>query len=299
TGTEGRPALAATLPFPGSYAARRLARAAAAEARSEHPIARAIAAACSDAPGGTHFAIEVGRGISASFDGQRILVGSAAYLAGQGVDTAPLEALADQATAGQTPVFVGVQGAPAGLLLVADRLRPGSADAITTLHRMGLQTMILSGDHPATTAALGRELGVEAAIGGLMPAQKLAALAGYDHTAFVGDGINDAPALAAADTGIAIGTGTDIAMETADVVLMNGDPRGVATAIMLARATLRHIKQNLAWAFAYNVALIPVAAGVLQPLGGLTLSPELAAGAMGLSSLFVLANSLRLRGVTA
>ena len=164
---------------------------------------------------------------------------------------------------------------------------------------MGLQTMILSGDHPATTAALGRELGVEAAIGGLMPAQKLAALAGHDHTAFVGDGINDAPALAAADTGIAIGTGTDIAMETADVVLMNGDPRGVATAIMLARATLRHIRQNLAWAFAYNVALIPVAAGVLQPLGGLTLSPELAAGAMGLSSLFVLANSLRLRGVTA
>ena len=298
--TEGRPALVATLPLPPFSAARLLALAAAAETRSEHPIARAIAAASPDAPAATDFAVEAGRGISASCDGQRIMVGTAAFLAGQGIDPGPLEALlAAHATAGQTPVFVGVQGAAAGLLLVADRLRPGSADAIAALHRMGLQTMILSGDHPATTAALGRELGVEAAIGGLLPAQKLAALAGHDHTAFVGDGINDAPALAAADTGIAIGTGTDIAMETADVVLMNGDPRGVATAIMLARATLRHIRQNLAWAFAYNVALIPVAAGVLQPLGGLTLSPELAAGAMGLSSLFVLANSLRLRGVTA
>ena len=182
---------------------------------------------------------------------------------------------------------------------ITAKLGPGSAEAIQALYRLGLQTMILSGDHPAATAAIGRALGVEAAIGGLLPAQKLAALAGQDHTAFVGDGINDAPALAAADTGIAIGTGTDIAIEAADVVLMNGDPRGVAAAIAIARATLRHIRQNLAWAFAYNIALIPVAAGVLQPLGGFGLSPVIAAGAMGLSSLFVLANSLRLRGVTA
>jgi len=298
--TEGRPALLETVPLGGFDAARLLALAAAAEARSEHPIGRAILAACPGAPAATDFTVAVGGGIGASIDGLRVVVGSAPHLAAQGIDPAPLEALATaRATAGQTPVFVGVQGVPAGLLLVADRVRPGSAEAIAGLHAMGLRTMILSGDHPAATAAMGRTLGVEEAFGGLLPAQKLAALSAHAHTAFVGDGINDAPALAAADTGIAIGGGTDIAIESADVVLMNSDPRGVATAIRIARATLRHIRQNLAWAFAYNVALIPIAAGVLQPLGGFSLSAELAAGAMGLSSLFVLANSLRLRGVTA
>ena len=297
--TEGRPVLVATWPLPGFSAEDLLPLAAAVEARSEHPIARAIAAAWPDAPAATEFTVAVGQGVAADCGGQRVVIGSTAWLAAQGVDPTPLEALAIRhATAGHTPVFIGIQGAPAGLLLVADALRPGSAEAVQRLHRMGLRTMILSGDHPAATAAIGQALGVEA-IGGLLPADKLAAIAAHDHTAFVGDGVNDAPALAAANTGIAIGSGTDIAMEAADVVLMNSDPRGVPTAIGISRATLRHIRQNLVWAFGYNVALIPVATGVLQPLGGLALSPELAAGAMGLSSLFVLANSLRLRGVTA
>jgi P-type Cu+ transporter len=296
--TEGRPALVATWPLPGFTAPSLLRLAAGVEARSEHPIARAVAFAWPDAPPARDFNVAVGQGVAAECDGQRVAVGSAAFLSAQGIDPAPLEALrAAHAIAGETPVFVAV--APAGLLLVADTPRPGSAEAIAALHAMGLRTMILSGDHPAATAAMGEALRVETAIGGLLPADKLAALAAHENTAFVGDGINDAPALAAADIGMAIGTGTDIAIESADVVLMRADPRAVATAIRIARATLRHIRQNLAWAFAYNVALIPIAAGVLQPLGGFALSPELAAGAMGLSSLFVLANSLRLRGVTA
>ena len=296
--TEGRPAIVATLPMPGFDAGHVLRLAAAVEARSEHPIARAILdAAGSDLPEATEVTVTAGQGIAGTVEGQRVLVGAASFLAGAGIDPAPLQALSAQDA--QTPVFIAIDGAPVGLLLVADQPRPGSAEAIDALHRMGLRTMILSGDQPAAAAAIGRALGVGETRGGLLPAQKLEALAAHEHTAFVGDGINDAPALAAADTGIAMGSGTDIAIESADVVLLRPDPRGVATAIRLSRATLLTIKQNLAWAFGYNVALVPVAAGVLQPLGGLSLSPGLAAGAMGLSSLFVLVNSLRLRGVTA
>ena len=182
---------------------------------------------------------------------------------------------------------------------MADRLRPATAQTIALLRGMGLRLMILSGDHPATVAAMAQSLGIEQAKGGLLPAQKVAALAGEPDFAFVGDGINDAPALAAAAVGIAIGTGTDIAIDSADVVMMSDDLRVVAQAITISRATLRNIRQNLGWAFAYNAALIPVAAGALQLLGGPGLSPMLAAGAMGFSSLFVLGNALRLRRVKA
>lgn len=295
--TEGRPALVATLPLPGFEAASLLALAAAVEARSEHPIAHAILAAHPNPPPVEHFVTEAGQGAAGLVAGQRVVIGSASWLRAQGVEAAALEALAGQRP--ETPVFLGIDGKPAGLLLVADRLRPGSAPALASLRAQGLSLMILSGDHPRAVAALAAELGIDDARGGLLPPEKLAALQGQGDIAFVGDGVNDAPALAAAGVGIAMGTGTDIAIESAGVVLMAGDPRGVASAIAIARATMANIRQNLFWAFGYNAALLPVAAGALQPFGGPGLSPMLAAGAMGLSSVFVLVNALRLRGVKA
>ncbi len=295
--TEGRPALVETLPLPGFEAEALLAQAAAVEARSEHPIAHAILAAHLNPAPVSDFATEAGQGARGVVEGRAVVVGSAAWLRAQGVDPAALEALAGART--QTPVFVAVDGQPAGLLLVADTLRPGSAAALASLRAQGLSLMILSGDHPRAVAALAAELGIDDARGGLLPPEKLAALQGRADIAFVGDGVNDAPALAASGVGIAMGTGTDIAIESAGVVLMAGDPRGVASAIAIARATMANIRQNLGWAFGYNAALLPIAAGALQPFGGPGLSPMLAAGAMGLSSVFVLANALRLRGVKA
>uniref|UniRef100_UPI00258DF921 HAD-IC family P-type ATPase n=1 Tax=uncultured Deinococcus sp. TaxID=158789 RepID=UPI00258DF921 len=186
----------------------------------------------------------------------------------------------------------------AGLLGVADPVRPGSAEAIRTLGAQGSEVALITGDARATAEAVAAEVGVRRVLAEVLPGGKADAVAelqaGGRRVAFVGDGINDAPALARADVGVAIGTGTDVAVETADVILMSGDLRGVPNAVALSRATLRNIRVNLFWAFAYNVALIPVAAGVLAPLG-VTLSPVLAAAAMGLSSVFVLSNALRLR----
>jgi Cu+-exporting ATPase len=298
--TEGHPALVGTLVEPGIDEARLLRLAAAVETQSEHPIARAILAAHPNPPPALGFSATSGEGASAEVEGVRVMLGSAAYLRAAGVVPDGLEAQAEAAAArAQTPVFVAIDGQAAGLLLVADRLRPASAEAIAMLRGLGLRLMILSGDHPATVAAMARELGIDEAKGGLLPADKVAALAAAPGFAFTGDGINDAPALAAAAVGIAIGTGTDIAIDSADVVLMSDDLRVVAQAITISRATLLNIRQNLGWAFAYNSALIPVAAGALQLLGGPGLSPMLAAGAMGFSSLFVLGNALRLRGVKA
>jgi Cu+-exporting ATPase len=179
---------------------------------------------------------------------------------------------------------------------VADPLRAGAAPAVTTLRRMGLGVALISGDGQATAEAVARAAGIDRVIAGVLPEGKVAALAALPGpVAFVGDGINDAPALAAAATGIAMGTGTDIAIEAADVVITRGDPMAVADAVAIARATLRNIRENLVWAFGYNVLLIPVAAGVLVPFGGPMLSPMLAAGAMALSSVMVLGNALRLR----
>jgi len=295
--TEGRPALVATLPLPGFEAGALLALAAAVEARSEHPIAHAILAAHPNPPPVSDFVTEAGQGAAGLVEGRRVIIGSAAWLRARGVEPSALEGLAGTRT--ETPVFVGIDGEPAGLLLVADTLRPGTVPALASLRAQGLSLMILSGDHPRAVAAMAAGLGIGDARGGLLPPEKLAALQGQTDIAFVGDGVNDAPALAAAGVGIAMGGGTDIAIESAGVVLMAGDPRGVASAIAIARATMANIKQNLGWAFGYNAALLPIAAGVLQPFGGPGLSPMLAAGAMGLSSVFVLANALRLRGVKA
>jgi len=178
---------------------------------------------------------------------------------------------------------------------VADPIKPGAAPAVAALKAMGLQVAMISGDAEATARAVAGEIGIDRVIAGVLPEGKVQAIQGLGPMAFVGDGINDAPVLAAAEVGLAMGQGTDVAIEAADVILTSGDPRAVATAVTLARATLRNIRQNLFWAFAYNAALIPVAAGVFYPAFGLMLSPMLAAGAMALSSVFVLTNALRLR----
>jgi Cu+-exporting ATPase len=201
--------------------------------------------------------------------------------------------------AGATPVFVSIDGRPAGVLAVADAVKPSSVEAVRRLKELGLEVIMLTGDDRRTAQAVGAAVDVDRVIAGVAPDQKAAEIrrlqAEGKRVAMVGDGINDAPALAQADIGIAIGTGTDVAMEAGDVTLISGDLNGVVSAIALSRQTIRIIRQNLFWAFAYNVALVPLAAGVFYPAFGLLLSPVFAAGAMGLSSVTVVSNSLRLR----
>jgi Cu+-exporting ATPase len=207
------------------------------------------------------------------------------------------------AAEGKTPLFAAVAGRLAAVLAVSDPVKPESAGVIAALKEAGLKVALITGDNRRTAEAIGSSLGIDEIIAEVLPDGKVAALEGLREggrvVAFVGDGINDAPALAAADVGIAIGTGTDVAIESADVVLMSGDLKGVLNAIRLSQATIRNIRQNLFWAFAYNVVLIPVAAGALYPFSGTLLSPMLAAGAMAMSSVFVLGNALRLRRFSA
>ncbi|MEI4486141.1 heavy metal translocating P-type ATPase [Frigidibacter sp. MR17.14] len=301
--TEGKPRLVTLAPAPGGNLSpdRLLALAAAAEARSEHPLARALVAAASDRglslPPATEVTAHPGRGLTATVEGESLALGSARHLTEAGIDPAPLLAEAEAAAArGETAVFLALGGQVQALIGVADSPRPGAAPAVQALTRQGIAVAMVSGDAPATAQAVARGLGIAQVHAGLLPEGKLDALARMPRPlAFVGDGINDGPALAAAEVGIAMGSGTDVAIESADVVLVSGDPRGVATAIALSRATLRNIRQNLGWAFGYNVVLIPVAAGALYPLNGMLLSPMLAAAAMALSSVFVVGNALRLR----
>jgi Cu+-exporting ATPase len=306
--TEGRPALVATETATGWSNAAALRLAAAAEAGSEHPLARAILTAASesglDLPAAGDVRVTPGLGLQARVQGRAVAIGNAALLDAAGVDARPLEAAAARmAAAGQTPVFLAVDGQLAAVLGIADPLRGSAAPALSRLRALGVAPAMLTGDRAETAHAVARQLGIADVGAGLMPAEKLARIDALKRAAgpvaFAGDGINDAPALAAADTGIAIGTGTDIAIEAAEVVLMSDDLRGVANAVAISRATMRTIRQNLFWAFAYNTALIPVAAGLLYPLTGTLLSPALAAGAMAASSLFVVANALRLRRVGA
>ncbi|KMO39095.1 ATPase [Methylobacterium variabile] len=300
--TEGRPSLTDLIPAPGQDPEAVLAAAAALEARSEHPIARAIVAAAAERglalPPVTDFAAVPGHGITGRAGGRAIAVGAARHLAG--LDLAGLtphaEALAAQ---GRSPVYVALDGVPAAVLAVSDPIKPGAAAAVRALADQGLTIALVTGDDRRTAEGVARTLGIATVRAEVLPAGKRDAVRAlrdqYGPVAFVGDGINDAPALAEADTGLALGTGTDVAVESADVLLMAGDPATVAEALRLSRAVMRNIRQNLFWAFAYNVALIPVAAGALRAFGGPSLSPILAAGAMALSSVFVLGNALRLR----
>jgi Cu+-exporting ATPase len=281
-----------------------LSRVAAVERPSEHPVARAIVAGA-EARGATpldatQFVMEPGLGVAALVAGTPVRVGTAAWLARAGIDPAPLEAHAERlADAGRTPSFVAIDGALAGLVAVADRPAPDAAAAIAELRDLGVEVRLVTGDRERTARAIARELGLDAVDAEVRPEGKAAVVRAVKAqgkvVAMVGDGVNDAPALAAADVGVAIGAGTDVAVSTADVVLLRGGLRALPRALRLARGTLRAIRQNLFWAFIYNVAGIPLAAGALVPAFGLELSPVFASAAMSLSSVSVLTNSLRLR----
>ncbi|MHA7876338.1 heavy metal translocating P-type ATPase [Roseivivax sp.] len=304
--TEGRPKLTAFELAEGWDRTTLLQLVAGAEAGSEHPVARALTEAAeaeglAPAPAQGFTAVP-GQGVRADVDGFALALGNAALMAEERAETAPFEARASAlAREGRTVLYAAVDGRIAALIAVSDPLKPGSAEVIAGLKARGIEVALITGDREETGAAVAQSLGIDRLVAEVRPEGKVAALeelAQGRRTGFVGDGINDAPALARADIGLAIGTGTDVAIESADVVLMSGDPRGVLTAVEVSRRTMANISQNLGWAFGYNAALIPVAAGVLYPAFGLLLSPVFAAGAMALSSVSVLTNALRLRRLT-
>jgi Cu+-exporting ATPase len=301
--TEGRPTLTTFEVADGMDRATLLAAVAGVEAQSEHPIARAIVAGAKAEGLSTSrpesFEALTGLGVRARVDGQDLLIGAPRLMAREGIDTGALGPRAkDLAGKGRTALFVAQNGRIAAVVGVSDPVKATARQAVEALQAQGLRVAMISGDGQATADAVARELGIDDVVAEVMPDGKVAAverLRAGGRIAFVGDGINDAPALASADVGIAIGTGTDVAIESADVVLMSGEITGVVNAFAISHATMRNIRQNLFWAFGYNTALIPVAAGVLYPWNGTLLSPVLAAGAMALSSVFVLSNALRLR----
>lgn len=277
---------------------------AAVEARVEHPVARALVDAAGRAglqiPDASQVTALSGLGAQGQVSGHAVLVGSDRLMKERGIDLGDLSQTAHAlAAAGKTVFFAAIDGQPAALIAVSDEIKPNAAAVVAQLKARGLRVALITGDKQETAEAVAMQTGIDHVIAGVLPEGKTAALEtlqrDFSKVAFVGDGINDAPALAQADVGIAIGTGTDIAIGAADVVLMSGDVQGVATALSVSRSTLRNIRQNLFWAFAYNTALIPVAAGALYASFGWLLSPQLAAGAMALSSLFVLSNASRLR----
>jgi Cu+-exporting ATPase len=278
---------------------------AAAETQSEHPVAQAIVKSAKqkgmELPEVVDLEAVPGFGLYAQVGIYQVHVGADRYMNKLGIEVEGFAKesahLGDQ---GKTPLYAAINGKLAALIAVSDPIKEGTPEAIAALHHQGFKVAMITGDNRRTANAIARQLGIDEVLAEVLPDGKADAVKqlqakGY-KVSFVGDGINDAPALAQADVGLAIGTGTDIAIETADVILMSGDLRGVPNAIALSRSTLRNIKLNLFWAFAYNVLLIPVAAGVLYPFTGWLLSPVLAGAAMGLSSVFVLSNSLRLRG---
>ena len=241
-----------------------------------------------------------GKGVQAIVTGRTVLVGNTTLLTGAGIDATVLDsAAAEFSRQGQTPVLAAVDGEPAGVLAIADAVKSDSVAAISALRRDGAEVIMLTGDNPATAAAIARETGISRVLAGVLPqhkADEVRRLQAEGRTVgMVGDGINDAPALAAADVGIAIGTGTDVAIEASDVTLISGSLAGIVTAISLSRATMRNIRQNLFFALGYNSIGIPVAAGILYPFLGIRLSPIIAAAAMALSSLSVVGNANRLR----
>ena len=310
TVTEGRPTVTDLVRAPATlFAGERttddlLSLVASLESSSEHPLADAIVRYAREqglalqAP--DQFESVTGRGAIGVVDGFALAVGNAALMADYAINVAPLQAAAERlAGDGKTPMYVAVDGALAGVIAVADPIKDTSREAIERLHAMGLEVVMLTGDNGRTAEAIAREAGIDRVVAEVLPDGKVAEVKRLQSegkvVAMVGDGINDAPALAQADVGMAVGTGTDIATEAGDVVLMRGDLRSVVHAIALSRRTMRTMKQNLFWAFIYNVIGIPIAAGLLYPAFGLLLSPILASAAMAFSSVSVVGNSLRLR----
>ena len=301
--TMGKPSLTDLHLAPGFDRNQVLAAVAAVEGKSEHPIARAIVAAAKEEnltlPEVTGFASVTGYGVLARAGDSQVDIGADRYMAKLGLDVAVFADIAVRlADEGKSPLYAAIEGKLAAILAVADPVKATTPQAIKALHALGLKVAMITGDNARTAQAIARQLGIDEVVAEVLPDGKVAAvkrLKALGTLAYVGDGINDAPALAEADVGLAVGTGTDIAIEAADVVLMSGRLTAVPDAIALSKATMRNIRQNLFWAFAYNAALIPVAAGALWPVYGVLLSPIFAAGAMALSSVFVLGNALRLR----
>ncbi|MEP7039964.1 MAG: heavy metal translocating P-type ATPase [Chloroflexota bacterium] len=304
--TRGKPSVVSARPLTGTAEEELLRLAASAERGSEHPLAEAIVRLASERelalPSATDFASVAGGGVRATIEGRPVIVGSERLLNDEGVDTHAAEQLAHEAaTAGHTPVLVAADRVVIGLLAIADTVKAESAVAVERLRAAGLEVWMLTGDRAAVARAIGASVGIapDRILAEVRPGEKADKVRELQVAgavvAMVGDGINDAPALAQADLGVAIGTGADVAVEASAITLIGDDLRSVPAAISLSRATMRTIRQNLAWAFGYNLVLIPVAAGVLFPLTGWLLSPALAAGAMALSSVSVVTNSLRLR----
>ncbi|WP_343578324.1 heavy metal translocating P-type ATPase [Acinetobacter sp.] len=303
--TEGHPVLTDFEVASGFERRDVLSLVAAVESLSEHPIAKAIVDAAKNEgltlPKVDRFDSVTGMGVNATVnERQNIYIGADRYMIQLGLDITPFSHTAQRlGDEGKSPLYVAIDGALGGIIAVADPIKDTTPAAIQALHQLGLKVAMITGDNARTAHAIAKQLGIDEVIAEVLPEGKVNAVqelkAKYGNIAFVGDGINDAPALAQADVGLAIGTGTDVAIESADVVLMSGNLQGVANAIALSKATIGNIHQNLFWAFAYNTLLIPVAAGVLYPAYGILMSPIFAAGAMALSSIFVLGNALRLR----
>jgi Au+-exporting ATPase len=304
--TEGKPTLTDLELAAGFNRSTVLGLVAAVEAKSEHPIANAIVEAAAAEgivlPVVSDFESVTGFGVKAMVEGKRVEIGADRYMTELGHDVATFsEVAARLGDEGKSPLYAAIDGKLAAIIAVADPIKAATPAAIKALHDLGLKVAMITGDNARTAKAIATRLGIDKVVAEVLPDGKVDAVRGlrarYGKVAFVGDGINDAPALAEADVGLAIGTGTDIAIEAADVVLMSGSLQGVPKAIALSKATIGNIRQNLFWAFAYNTALIPVATGLLYPAYGILLSPVFAAGAMALSSVFVLGNALRLRTI--
>jgi Cu+-exporting ATPase len=304
--TVGKPKLIAVEVAGDFDEADVLRLAAALERGSEHPLAAAIVDGAGereiDLPPSSDFESKTGKGVTGSVEGKKVALGNATLMGDLGIDPAPLEAKADEhRNEGQGVMFVAVDGRLAGLVVVADPVKDSAADAIAVLHQEGIRIVMLTGDNRRTADAVARRVGIDEVMAEVLPEQKQAKVAALRkegrRVAMAGDGINDAPALAAADVGIAMGTGTDVAMESAAVTLVKGDLIGIVRTRKLSRAVMRNIRQNLFFAFVFNAAGVPIAAGVLYPWFRILLSPIIAGAAMSLSSVTVIGNSLRLRGV--
>lgn len=306
--TEGKPQLTDFHVQAGFERTQLLSWVAAVEAKSEHPIAFAIVEAAQQQglslPAVSDFDSIVGSGVKGQVNGQWLHIGADRYMHQLGLSTTAFDQVAVRlGQEGKTPLYVAVEDQLAAIIAVADPIKDSTFAAIEALHQLGVKVAMITGDNQHTAEAIARQLKIDTVVAEVLPEGKVDSVRElqqqYGRLAFVGDGINDAPALAQADVGLAIGTGTDVAIEAADVVLMSGSLKGIPNAIALSQATIRNIRQNLFWAFVYNVALIPIAAGVLYPLWGILLSPMFAAGAMALSSVFVLGNALRLKRFAA
>lgn len=302
--TRGKPSVTEVIGFEGFTKEEILRMAASAEKASEHPLGEAIVKAAEEEGIGLlnseNFMAIPGYGIEATIDSRKILLGNLKWMEKSGmILTGWLKEVERLSSEGKTAIFLSIDGRPAGLIAVSDTLKENSPQTVKSLKQMGLEVVMLTGDNERAAAAIARQVGIERVLAEISPDKKAEIVKRIQmegkKVGMVGDGVNDAPALAQADVGIAIGTGTDVAIETSDITLIGGDLRGVVTAIALSRATIRNIKQNLFWAFAYNTLLIPVAAGLLYPFFGILLNPILAAGAMAFSSVTVVSNALRLR----